>query len=126
MSNYGGGMGRPETSNSVQPPQMYTSAQLNGFENHSPVGGASQMGGQIKVTAPDALVSPPTEYPWRAVARFDYTANPQDGNEISFKAGKPLEISDISGNWWQARNIQGQMGIVPKNYLEAPVLVSEA
>lgn len=131
MSNYGGGMGRPETSNSVQPPQMYTSAQLNGFENPSPVGGASQMGGargshlsgfggpaQIKVTAPDAQVIPPTEYPYRAKAIYSYKADPKDGNEISFRLDEILEVSDVSGRWWQARNEQGQTGIAPSNYLE--------
>ncbi|KAL7925837.1 hypothetical protein ACQKWADRAFT_310122 [Trichoderma austrokoningii] len=131
MSNYGGGMGRPETSNSVQPPQMYTSAQLNGFENPSPVGGASQVGGgrgshlsgfggptQFKVTAPDAEVIPPTEYPYRAKARFPYTADPKDGNEISFRKDEILEVSDVSGRWWQARNEAGHTGIAPSNYLE--------
>lgn len=134
MSNYGSGMGmgmgRPETSNSVQPPQMYTSAQLNGFENPSPVGGASQMGGgrnsqlpgfgpaQIKVTGPDAQVIAPTEYPYRAKAIYSYNADPKDGNEISFKLDEILEVSDVSGRWWQARNEQGQTGIAPSNYLE--------
>lgn len=132
MSNYGGGMGmgRPETSNSVQPPQMYTSAQLNGFENPSPVGGASQMGGsrlsqlpgfgpaQIKVTGPDVQVIPPTEYPYRAKAIYSYKADPKDGNEISFELDDILEVSDVSGRWWQARNTRGQTGIAPSNYLE--------
>ncbi|PNP48909.1 SHO1 osmosensor [Trichoderma gamsii] len=134
MSNYGSGMGmgmgRPETSNSVQPPQMYTSAQLNGFENPSPVGGASQMGGgrgsqlpgfgpaQIKVTGPDAQVIPPTEYPYRAKAIYSYKADPKDGNEISFELDDILEVSDVSGRWWQARNKDGQTGIAPSNYLE--------
>lgn len=130
ISNYGDGMGRPETSNSVQPPQLYTSAQLNGFQNPSPIGGASQVGGgrgshlsgfggpaQIKVTGPDAEVFPPTEYPYRAKARFPYTANPKDSNEISFDHEEILEVSDVSGQWWQARNKAGQIGIVPSNYL---------
>lgn len=138
---------RPETTVSGNhAPQMYTSAQLNGFETSSPVSGypgglagqqdrnasqprfggpmASQspaqtptaaaplggLGGEDHQTNRNDVVSA-TEYPYRAKAIYSYEANPDDANEISFSKHEILEVSDVSGRWWQAKKESG--GMIP-------------
>ncbi|OUM68174.1 hypothetical protein PIROE2DRAFT_4175, partial [Piromyces sp. E2] len=67
---------------------------------------------------PSIVNTPPPQNNLRAEALFDYSANKEDPNEISFSQGEVMEIIDNNGRWWQARKADGTMGIVPSNFFK--------
>lgn len=118
---------RPETASSHHQNPVYA-PRLSGMEATSPDTNPTASNNFTSIpptgspanqqtSGADTEIVPPTEYPYTAKAIYNYTANPEDANEISFSKHEILEVSDVSGRWWQARKANGETGIAPSNYL---------
>ncbi|KAG6906916.1 hypothetical protein DXG01_011375 [Tephrocybe rancida] len=81
----------------------------------TPGGVASAEGAQGGPVAPE---KEERAFLYRAEALYRYDAQDTDPNELSFKKGEILEISDRSGKWWEAKKADGTIGIAPSNYLQ--------
>ncbi|WFD18043.1 Transmembrane osmosensor [Malassezia caprae] len=105
-----------ETMGASSYPPVYP---MSGSSNLAPPIMGSTVG-TVPGAAPEATnVQMDSEMPavQRAEALYTYKASEDDPTEISFNKGDILQIVDSSGKWWQAQRPNGELGIVPSNYL---------
>ena len=55
--------------------------------------------------------------PIYVTALYDYTPEVTDRFELPFKEHDLLEVLSNKGNWWKARHPNGQVGLIPSNYV---------
>uniref|UniRef100_A0A8C9U619 Sorting nexin 9a n=1 Tax=Scleropages formosus TaxID=113540 RepID=A0A8C9U619_SCLFO len=63
----------------------------------------------------------------QAQVLYDFTAEPGNG-ELTVKEGETITITNqsIGGGWIEARNSHGETGLVPEEYVEVSVCVSQS
>ena len=106
VSGYPGGLAGQQSSQ-----QRFGQGARSASPTNQTTNTAAPMGGMAaEHHDPRHDVTSPTEYPYRAKAIYSYEANPDDANEISFSKHEILEVSDVSGRWWQAKKETGETG----------------
>ncbi|EGT30472.1 CBN-NCK-1 protein [Caenorhabditis brenneri] len=107
-------------SNYVEEVEASTNGNQGSIENRNPA---------AAVPAPVAMQPPPPPAQAKAsvpraslevvVALYSFDASSSE--ELSFNKGERLEIvshPEHDPDWWQARNTHGNIGLVPRNYIE--------
>ncbi|KAN0100417.1 hypothetical protein V8E55_000401 [Tylopilus felleus] len=105
----------------VPPPGQLTNPDQNAATSPLIGSGVAGVGAGNAPTASTASQDPtpaPDSFTYKAKALYAYTASPDDPSEISFVKGEILDIVDKQGKWWQARKVDGTVGIAPSNYLQ--------
>lgn len=111
-------------SSSTYPPQIggdpslappIVGSEQSTYDSNTMPGIASTGGAGANVPGTQESGAPRLQ---RAEALYSYKASEDDPTEISFNKGDILEIVDSSGKWWQAHRPNGELGIVPSNYLQ--------
>ncbi|KAG1051688.1 hypothetical protein G6F46_009320 [Rhizopus delemar] len=62
-------------------------------------------------------LSPHVNYAIPVTAVHNYEGNKTDPNELSFSKGETMYVYEKRGYWWQAKKSNGEIGVIPSNYV---------